>query len=241
MNLMLNDDCDHRNHPQRPRTILNVALGVLCGAAVAGLAYAPSTGFFRASKISIVIFSLIPLIVIAFIFIASRLLPYTPLAPTKKYSRTHRRLGVLSYFVGWLGFFLIPSLHSLLRLGPLGAVLTCLGIVSITMIWFGLMVLQGSTRSRLGALWIHPDQCLDERELQLRQTALALTCKTLVIVTWLTAFLLLTVDQLDFAQTMNGMTLLLSLVSLAYLAVASMGLPSAILAWTESETSSEDL
>jgi hypothetical protein len=240
MNLMLNDDDDHRNHPQRPRTILKVALGVLCGAALGLAPFVPGTDFFNSSKTSALVSSLITFMVLVFIFIASRRLPYTPLRATKTFSRTRRRIGVLSYFVGWLGFFLMPTLHSLLRLGSLGAPLTCLGIVSIALSWFGLTVLRGSAQSRLGALWIHPGQRLDERELQLRQKALALTCKTLVVSTWLAGFLLLTVDQLDVLQTMNGRTLLLSLVTLAYLGLAGMGLPSAILAWTEPEPSSAD-
>ena len=54
-----------------------------------------------------------------------------------------------------------------------------------------LAVLGGNTRSSVvGVLGARPRIALDERELQLRQHALALTCRILVAATWLSVIVL---------------------------------------------------
>ena len=239
MNPILNDDSQQS---QRMRTIPRVATEALCGIAIGilcELAFASHLFFPYLNKTVDLVSSLIA---IALIVIILRWIPFSPLR-TKPVGQTRRRIAVLSYLGGWLGVFLTLEAHSVQVPIP-GYLLACLGIAGLSLALFvGSPVLFFSAESgRLGSLWSRPAGRMDERELQLRQRAFALTCRILIVAILLAGFLLTWIDLHNLLPTTRGgPSPLLPLLILFHLGVAGMGLPSAIIAWNEPDAAKTDL
>ena len=158
-------------------------------------------------------------------------------SPVKPSGRVRRRLGVIAYFLGWLGAFAVPAIHRSHGMGRFGGSLFALMAVCVALIVFGMPVLSGTANTRLGELWISSRVPMDERELQLRQKALALSCQILIVSTWLAGFVFM---WWDLTPGLNLMMSVLPFAVLCYLGLAGLSLPRAILAWNESDSLPND-
>jgi hypothetical protein len=134
------------------------------------------------------------------------------------------------------------EVHSL-RVAIPEYLLACLGLISLALtVFLGAPVLFSSGEcGRLGSLWTRPGLRLDERELHLQQKTFALTCRILIVSILLAGFLLTWIDLHHLLpDTTGGASALLPLAVLSFLGVAGIGLPSAILAWLEPDSSNTD-
>jgi hypothetical protein len=130
---------------------------------------------------------------LALILISMRWLPPRPSRP-KTFSRLRRRIGVVSHFFGVFVFlvmlqaavFRIPLHESSLEF-YLWLVLALIGMYLAFLLGKPVM----APYQDLGFVWLRTVRRLDERELQLRQRALAMTCQILIVAILLAGILVL--------------------------------------------------
>jgi hypothetical protein len=241
MKPMLNEDGDPRNHEQRlgnhrslVRVVFQLAAVLLAffGAFGLRLSAHPSNASTASSYLML-------LMSLALILISVRWLRPRPSRPNT-FSRLRRRIGVVSHFGGVLVFLVMFALalfridlhespwHFYLWLvfGMSGLCLTFLLGRPILMQY-----------QELGAVWFRTASRLDERELQLRQRALVLTCQILVVAIVLAGIFLFWIDSQPWLASPHSSVAVLTLLVLTYVGSAGIALPSAILAWTEPEAS----
>lgn len=159
-----------------------------------------------------------------------RLPSSAPRPSTKHYSRSLRRAGVIAFFTGLLTVFAMFEWTSL-TLTRLDLAQTVLFLAGVALLCFGVMVL-GRTRSFvIGALRRLPDTTLDERELQLRQMAFALTCQILVGATTVAGFASAWAELHNLQPFQGGSGLMQTV--LLFIGSSGTMLPTAIVAWIE--------
>jgi hypothetical protein len=240
MNLIRNDHGDQRNHEQSPRWIQRSLVRVVIRLAAFSLAFLGALGLTRSahpSNLRTASSCLMLLMSLALILISVRWLP----SRANMFSTLRRRIGVVSHFGGVLTFLIMIEL-AMIRVeqheSPLHFYLWLVfAIIGMYLtIFLGKPILE--QYRALGAVWLRTGSRLDERELQLRQRALAMTCQILVVAILLAGIFLFWFDSRPWIGSTHFSIANLSLFLLTYIGSAGIALPSAILAWTEPESSS---
>jgi uncharacterized membrane protein YgdD (TMEM256/DUF423 family) len=245
MNPMLNDDGDQRIHEQRLGGTQRSLVRAVIGLAAFSLAFFGAHGLTRSahpSNASTAASYLMLFMSLALILISVRWLRPRPSRPNT-FSRLRRRIGVVSHFGGVLAFLVMIAV-ALFRLGLHESPLHLYLWLVFAMIGLCLALLLGkpvlAQYQDLGYVWLRTGSQLDERDLQLRQRALAMTCQILIVATLLAGIFLFWIDSQPWVASPHSSIASLSLLVLTYIGGAGIALPSAILAWTESEPSFAD-
>ena len=244
MNFISNHGGDQRNHEQllrgNRRWLVRgaIQLAAFLLAFFGAMGIRRSTNLINASAVSSYLMLLMSL---ALILISMRWLP--PLSSSKPFSRLRRRIGVAAHFAGVFVFlvmvqvamFRIPLHESSLQL-YLWLVIALIAMYLGILLGKPIMALYQD----LGFVWHRNVRRLDERELQLRQRALAMTCQILIVAILLAGVFLCWIDSRPWIASTPYSIASLSLLLLTYIGSTGLALPTAILAWTEPEPSSAD-
>jgi hypothetical protein len=237
MNLIRNDDGDKRNHEQSPRWIQRSLVRAVIILAAFSLAFLGALGLTPSahpSNLRTASSYLMYLMSLALMLISVRWLP-------SRFSTLRCRIGVVLHFGGVLTFLIMIELsmfgierHESYLHFYLWLVFAFIGMYLT--IFLGEPIL--AQYRAVGAVWLRTGSRLDERELHMRQRALAMTCQILVVATVLAGIFLFWFDSRPWVGSTHSSVV--SLLLLTYIGSAGFALPSAILAWTEPEPSSAD-
>jgi hypothetical protein len=245
VNFIRNDDGDQRKREQLLRGRQRLLVRVVIQLAAVLLAFFGAFGLRRSahpSNASAALSYLMLLMSLALILISMRWLPPRP-SSAKTFSRLRRRIGVLSHFVGAFVFLVMLQIAMFRILLHESSLQLYLWLV-FALIGMYLGILLGkpimAQYQDLGFVWLRTVRRLDERELQLRQRALAMTCQILVVAILLAGIFLCWIDLRPWIASRPYSIASLSLIVLTYIGSAGIALPTAILAWTEPEPSSAD-